>query len=156
MYIEWIVKIRLYSKDTSNNSRKIYQIDWSRKDPLCWPHNTLYPQKFTLTSPTSGGRSVGIVRSRTKATWFVICLFLFFKWQQSRSCYCLTSKVRVSCLCNRPWRPIELWDVEAPTLSRPVLFNFEIAYPEGNSKTSYEVRENILRGTQNWKKKLLW
>ena len=28
----------------------------------------LYPQKLALTSPTSGGRSVGIVRSRTKAT----------------------------------------------------------------------------------------
>jgi hypothetical protein len=28
----------------------------------------LYPQKLTLTSPTSGGRSVGIVLSRTKAT----------------------------------------------------------------------------------------
>jgi hypothetical protein len=28
----------------------------------------LYPQKFALTSPTSGGRSVGIVHSRTKAT----------------------------------------------------------------------------------------
>jgi hypothetical protein len=31
----------------------------------------LYPQKFALTSPTSGGRSVGIVRSRTKATELV-------------------------------------------------------------------------------------
>jgi hypothetical protein len=30
----------------------------------------LYPQKLTLTSPTSGGRSVGIVRSRTQATEF--------------------------------------------------------------------------------------
>jgi len=28
----------------------------------------LYPQKLALTSPTGGGRSVGIVRSRTKAT----------------------------------------------------------------------------------------
>jgi len=27
-----------------------------------------YPQKLALTSPTGGGRSVGIVRSRTKAT----------------------------------------------------------------------------------------
>ena len=30
----------------------------------------LYPQKLTLTSPTGGGRSVGIVRVRTKATEF--------------------------------------------------------------------------------------
>jgi len=28
----------------------------------------LYPQKLALTSPTGSGRSVGIVRSRTKAT----------------------------------------------------------------------------------------
>jgi hypothetical protein len=37
----------------------------------CADHVTpLYPQKLTLTSPTGGGRSVGIVRSRTKATEF--------------------------------------------------------------------------------------
>jgi hypothetical protein len=35
----------------------------------------LYPQKLAVTSPTGGGRSVGIVRSRTKATEFV-CLFV--------------------------------------------------------------------------------
>jgi hypothetical protein len=32
----------------------------------------LHPQKLALTSPKSGGRSVGIVRSRTKATELVI------------------------------------------------------------------------------------
>ena len=31
----------------------------------------LYPKKLALTSPTGGGRSVGIVRSRTKATVFI-------------------------------------------------------------------------------------
>jgi hypothetical protein len=31
----------------------------------------LYPQKLALTSPTGGGRSVGIVRSRTKAMEFI-------------------------------------------------------------------------------------
>jgi hypothetical protein len=31
----------------------------------------LYPQKLALTSPTSGGRWVGIVRSRTQAKEFV-------------------------------------------------------------------------------------
>ena len=37
----------------------------------CADHvTTLYPQKLALTSPTGGGRSVGIVRSRTKATEF--------------------------------------------------------------------------------------
>jgi hypothetical protein len=41
-----------------------------RGNPLRWPRDTLYPQKLALTSPTSGGRSVGIVRLRTKATEF--------------------------------------------------------------------------------------
>jgi hypothetical protein len=31
---------------------------------------------LALTSPTSGSRSVGIVRSRTQATEFVVCLFI--------------------------------------------------------------------------------
>jgi hypothetical protein len=39
-------------------------------DPLSWPRDTLYPQKLILTSPTSGGLSVGIVRLRTKTTEF--------------------------------------------------------------------------------------
>jgi len=37
----------------------------------CADHVTpLYPQNLALTSPTGGGRSVGVVRSRTKATEF--------------------------------------------------------------------------------------
>ena len=37
----------------------------------CADHVTpLYPQKLALTSPTGGGRSVGIVHVRTKATEF--------------------------------------------------------------------------------------
>ena len=43
----------------------------------CADHVTpLYPQKLALTSPTCGGRSVGIVRVRTKATEFrcIICV----------------------------------------------------------------------------------
>jgi hypothetical protein len=37
-----------------------------REYPLRWPRDTLYLQKLALTSPTSGGRSVGIVRLPTK------------------------------------------------------------------------------------------
>jgi hypothetical protein len=50
--------------------------EYNRRDPLCWPRNTLYEQKLALISSTSGGRSVGIVRSRTKVTEFVFCLFV--------------------------------------------------------------------------------
>jgi hypothetical protein len=39
----------------------------------CADHVTpLYPQRLALTSPTGGGRSVGIVRPRTKATEFLL------------------------------------------------------------------------------------
>jgi len=44
---------------------------WTAVGNRCADHVTpLYPQKLALTSPTSGGRSVGIVRMRTKATEF--------------------------------------------------------------------------------------
>jgi hypothetical protein len=42
--------------------------EYSRRDPSSWPRDTLYLRKLALTSPTSCGRSVSIVRSRTKAT----------------------------------------------------------------------------------------
>jgi hypothetical protein len=39
--------------------------------------NTLHPQKLALSSPTSGGRSVGLVRLLTKATEFGLVLVNF-------------------------------------------------------------------------------
>jgi hypothetical protein len=45
-----------------------------RRSPSRWPRGTLYSQKLTLTSPTSGGRSDGIVRSLTQATEFSLVL----------------------------------------------------------------------------------
>jgi hypothetical protein len=44
--------------------------EYGRRDPSHWPRGTLYPQKLAITSPTSGGRSVGIVRSRTQTMKF--------------------------------------------------------------------------------------
>jgi hypothetical protein len=38
--------------------------------PLRWPRDTLYPKKLALTSSTSSGRSIGIVRSRIQVTEF--------------------------------------------------------------------------------------
>jgi hypothetical protein len=49
--------------------------EYGRGDLLRCPRDTLYPQKFAPTSPASGGRSVVIVGSRTKATVFV-CFFV--------------------------------------------------------------------------------
>jgi hypothetical protein len=44
--------------------------EYGRRDISRWPRDTLYPQKLALISPTSGGGSVGIVRSRTQVTEF--------------------------------------------------------------------------------------
>jgi hypothetical protein len=38
----------------------------------------LYPQKLAVTSPTGGGRSVGVVLSRTKATEFIFIFYVLF------------------------------------------------------------------------------
>jgi hypothetical protein len=42
--------------------------EYGSRDPSGSLLGTLYPQNFALTSLTSGGRSVGIVCSRTQAT----------------------------------------------------------------------------------------
>jgi hypothetical protein len=41
--------------------------EYGRRDPSRWPRVTLYHQKLTWTSPTSGGCLVDIVLSRTQA-----------------------------------------------------------------------------------------
>jgi hypothetical protein len=51
--------------------------EYGHGDPLRWPRYILYPQKSALTLPTSGGRSVGIVRLRPKTTEF----FFFVSWK---------------------------------------------------------------------------
>jgi hypothetical protein len=48
--------------------------EYRRRDPSRWPRGTLYSQKLPLTSPTSGCRSVGIVRLRTQAIWVYLPL----------------------------------------------------------------------------------
>jgi hypothetical protein len=45
--------------------------DYGGRDTSRWPYGTLYQQKLALTSPTSSGRSVGIVSSQTQATYLV-------------------------------------------------------------------------------------
>jgi hypothetical protein len=53
-----------------NSGSGIESREYGRRDASLWPRCTLYSQKLALISPTSGGRSVGIVRSRTQATEF--------------------------------------------------------------------------------------
>jgi hypothetical protein len=61
-------------RDSSGSGLEIGE--YGRGDPSRRPRGTLYPQKLKLTSQTSGGRSVGMVRSRTKATEFSFSLLL--------------------------------------------------------------------------------
>jgi hypothetical protein len=60
----------LLGRKSSGSSLEIWEYD--RRDSSCWQIGTLYPQKFSLTSPTNGGHSVGIVRPRTEAKKFFL------------------------------------------------------------------------------------
>jgi hypothetical protein len=52
--------------------------EYGRGDQLHWPRDTLYWPKLALTSQTSGGHSVGIIRSQTKAMeYFFLQSFSF-------------------------------------------------------------------------------
>jgi hypothetical protein len=50
------------------------------------PRNTLLPQRLALTSPTSSGRSVGIVRLRITPTEFNFLVMLYF-WAHFKGPY---------------------------------------------------------------------
>jgi hypothetical protein len=51
--------------------------EYGRGDPLRWPRDTLCPQKLALTLPTSSGRSVCTIRSRTEVSEFILCVCVF-------------------------------------------------------------------------------
>jgi hypothetical protein len=63
---------KLIGRNSSGSGLEIRKYD--RGDPLSWPRDTLYSQTLALISPTRGGRSAGIVRSRTKATELLLLL----------------------------------------------------------------------------------
>jgi hypothetical protein len=82
--------------------------EYGRRDPSRWQRGSLYPQKLALTSPTSGGRSVGIVRSRTQtmvihATGCITQLlmeFSFFSFTRLSNRTALYSEQTVGCYMN--------------------------------------------------------
>jgi len=82
----------------------------------------LYPQKLALTSPTGGSRSVGIVRSRTKATKFSLVLVTYntlsecgLLWKLSQDCN--SPDVRLFCfpfpvsLQHTIWSMFMVWSI---------------------------------------------
>jgi hypothetical protein len=54
-----------------NSGSGLESQEYGRRDESRRPRGTLYLQMLALTSLASGGRSVGIVCSRTKATEFI-------------------------------------------------------------------------------------
>jgi hypothetical protein len=54
--------------------------EYGRRNPSSWPRGTLYPRKLALISPTSGGGSVGIVRSLTQVTKVLMFTFILFTY----------------------------------------------------------------------------
>ena len=78
----------------------------------CANHVTpLYPQKLALTSPTGGGRSVGIVRSRTKATEFSLIQrhsleFETTNEQKAKGATVVSSVIFTCCLPFRIFGPV--------------------------------------------------
>jgi hypothetical protein len=78
--------------------------EYCRRDPLLWPLDRLYRQTLVLTSPTSGGRSVGIVRSRTQAIKFFFCGCSLAYWKD----WIKASKLLIRLIGNpvlRVWCP---------------------------------------------------
>jgi hypothetical protein len=57
---------------------------------------TLYPQKLAITSPTSGGRSVGIVRSRTQDHGVCLLFFCLHTFRQEPLLLVAHFKIRSS------------------------------------------------------------
>jgi hypothetical protein len=58
----------LLGRNSSGSGLEIWE--YGRRDPSRLPRGTLYPQTLAVTSQTSGGRSVGTVRTRTQAKEF--------------------------------------------------------------------------------------
>jgi hypothetical protein len=74
--------------------------EYCRRDPSRLPRGILYPQKLEITSPTSGGRSVGIVRSRTQTMEFSLVLVELCE-QEHNLAACHTSEDRLCGLVVR-------------------------------------------------------
>jgi hypothetical protein len=63
----------------NNSSSSLETRECGCRDPSCWPHYTHYLQKLALTS-LSGGHSVGIVHSWTRATEFIFVCCCHFPY----------------------------------------------------------------------------
>jgi hypothetical protein len=82
--------------------------EYGRRDPSRWPRGNLYPQKFAITSLTSGRLSVGIVRLRSQATGFSL-VYIYMRvyiHARARACVRVRACMRVCvcvCVCACVW-----------------------------------------------------
>jgi hypothetical protein len=72
--VSTIVELLGRNNSCSGLENRVY----GREDLVRWPRDILHPQKLALTSPARGGRSVGVVRLRTKATEFFFFYFVTY------------------------------------------------------------------------------
>jgi hypothetical protein len=80
IYISFIfgVDSALWVQLMSYLKEKVEIWEYGRRDPSRWKRSSLYPQTLALTSPTSDGLSVGIVRLRTQDTEFSFLVYIFY------------------------------------------------------------------------------
>jgi hypothetical protein len=86
--------------ERKSNSSGLENREYGRGDPLRWQRGTLCPQKLAVTWPTSGGRSVGIVRSRTQATESILVFVTCLLSTESRCS--VTESLVIKAQCYKP------------------------------------------------------
>jgi hypothetical protein len=94
-----------------------------------------YPQKLAITSPTSGGRPVGVVRSRTQTMEFV-CLFVAAFPQAhhpSKEAYQLSVRfynfiISNGCALSRELGPSRWGKKKKSTIQNPLFYFYIILF----------------------------
>jgi hypothetical protein len=124
--------------------------EYGNRDPSRWPRCTLQPQKLALTSPTRGGRPVGIVRLWTQATEFSLVVESAPihtddaeykpKWMMGlRQIYLSPSRTEKSCWqptvltgLGEPWFKCTVWKLGTPGGGGGLLNKCEVFIPPLN------------------------
>jgi hypothetical protein len=114
--------------------------EYGRRDPSCWPRAILYPQNLALTSLTSGGRSVGIVRSRTQATEFSLIYASVLLWGAVVAVANSWPRVLVS-----HWSTIRMTQAEQTLTTWRKIILYVYVCKEGMFVTRGRERGNIMR-----------
>jgi hypothetical protein len=88
----------LFGRKSSGSGLEIRE--YGRRDPSRWPRSALYSQTLALTSPTSGGRSVGIVLSRAQAMEFSLFSTSFKPGSPNSLIMSMSLRYAVACMVD--------------------------------------------------------